>query len=69
MTHPQRRLDERVRAVHWAGVPKFRIEAARLGTNTACVDCGETPEAGGLRCVGCFGVAVGRRGPRRKGTL
>ena len=30
------------------------MEMARLGTNPACVDCGDVPFGGGMRCWDCF---------------
>ena len=26
----------------------------QLGRNESCVDCGDTPYGGGMRCIGCF---------------
>ena len=53
--------DTEARPWHWKGVAPFRVEAARLGTNSRCVDCGLPPLSGGLRCRRCFSVLVGHR--------
>lgn len=29
-------------------------EMSRAGTNMRCSDCGDTPYAGGMRCLPCF---------------
>jgi len=36
-------------------------ELARLGRNVACVDCGDRPLFGGMRCHECFLTRVERR--------
>lgn len=52
---------------HQAGVPPFRIDMARKGTNDRCVSCGRTPMAAGLRCEPCY-FRVARPNVRGHGT-
>ena len=45
---------------HWGPIPAADrpqlLETVRAGANTACVDCGDVPVDGGLRCYPCFRV-------------
>jgi hypothetical protein len=34
------------------------VDLARDGVNTVCVDCGDRPYAGGMRCLSCFQARV-----------
>ena len=43
---------------HCTDVPAHVIEAVRAGSNDACVDCGDTPVAGGLRCFRHFSAVA-----------
>ena len=43
---------------HWDGVSDAALELVRGGLNTSCVDCGDWPMDGGLRCQPCFTTVV-----------
>jgi hypothetical protein len=43
-------------------VQRTKVEEwARAGENPACIDCGDKPLFGGLRCLDCFQVRCERR--------
>ena len=50
---------------HLEGVPDHVVEAVRAGLNDRCVDCGDLPAAGGVRCLPCF-LTVSRPPKRRR---
>jgi hypothetical protein len=46
---------------NWDGVTAAALEVVRGGLNTSCVDCGDRPMDGGLRCQPCFTTVVLKR--------
>ena len=44
-------------------------ELSRDGMNDACVDCGDAPFGGGMRCLPCMGKYVAKRRERVRAGL